>query len=59
MMEKEKLLELALKLGIKKENFELGFEKNPDKLETQIVAGAKHMGFLKEGEGLAVEERKQ
>ena len=47
-MEKDKLLELALKLGTKKENFEFGWEKNPAALEAQILAGAKHMGLIKD-----------
>ena len=49
-MKKEELWNLAEKIGIKKENFELGYKENKEALESQICKVAEHMGFYEESE---------
>lgn len=49
-MNKDKLLDLALQLGIKKDNFEFGFIRDSVSLENQVILGAKHMGLLRDDE---------
>ena len=46
-MEKKKLLELAEKLGIKKENAEFGLKEKPKETEKSILDAAKFMGLTK------------
>lgn len=47
MMEKKKLIELAEKLGIKKENAEFGLKEKPKETEKSILDGAKFIGLIK------------
>ena len=44
-MKKDKLAELANKLGIKKENFEFGMKDKPKETEKSILDAAKFMGI--------------
>ena len=44
MMDKKKIIELGEKIGLKKENIELGLKEKPKEIEKAIVDGAKFMG---------------
>ena len=46
-MKLEELKELALKLGIKAENFDYGMEVKPKETEKSIIDAATFMGLLK------------
>jgi hypothetical protein len=49
-MKKEKLTELAEKLGMNKAATEFGLKTKPKETEKQIVDAAKFMGLIKKGE---------